>query len=212
MRVILKPAGIVIVLVVFIGLVFAVLAMKRSRGGSGLSAGSSADLEVLQNTGFEGEYLTVVPYDNKAVLSGAIASGWQDDSSWARVTVDYSAETNNPHSGTSSQKLEIRSIIRGQSDNERDVVQFNQPLKLTQGKTYRAALWVRASEETDVELSLRQKEFPYKYAAAKVEHVGRDWKEISVTGPSSVVGDTYVMLKVWKVGTLWVDDASLTSQ
>jgi hypothetical protein len=212
MRVILKPAGIVIVLAVFIGLVFAVLAMKRSRSGSGLSAGSSAALEVLQNTGFEGEYLTVVPYDNKAALSGAIASGWQDDSSWARVTVDYSAEANNPHSGTSCQKLEIRSIIRGQSDKERDVVQLNQPLKLTKGKTYRAALWVRASEETDVELSLRQKEWPYKYDAAKVEHVGSDWKEISVTGASSVVGDTYVMLKAWKAGTLWVDDASLTSQ
>lgn len=65
-----------------------------------LAAGSVIETE---NPGFEGQYREVASSSDapnaKAVIKGAIAAGWGDNSHWADVNIHYSRDTVNPHRG-----------------------------------------------------------------------------------------------------------------
>src|SRR5205814_6495589 len=115
----------------------------------------------LSNTGFEGDYTPVVIYDTKARLTGVVANGWKDDSSWAQVEVAYSKDetTGSAHGGKACQRIDIKKVDR--VTDKTSVVQFNQALLLTQGATYRGSFYLKADKPTEVEISFRQVDWPY---------------------------------------------------
>ena len=98
---------------------------------------SDAQELTLKNPGFEDAWPAVVstadttsPNDQvRPKVTGEVASGWSDNSSWADVQEAYAADTSNPHRGTSAQKLIVTRVGSG-------AVQFVQGTSFAQGKAY----------------------------------------------------------------------------
>ena len=134
----------------------------------------------------------------KAQISGIVADGWQDNTSWADVVVAYALDSNNPHGGRTSQKI---TVTRG-------FAQFVQPVSFQPARC-RVSLWVRAEPAQWVALSLRQAASPYSYYASAPIRATNQWTQMSVEGVTpSLAG--YFMVNASAPGTIWLDDAALT--
>ena len=57
----------------------------------------------IQNPGFEDPYVPVA--SSESTITGMVARGWHENSSWADVTVQYSRDTANPHGGGACKAL-----------------------------------------------------------------------------------------------------------
>ncbi|MBC8141240.1 MAG: hypothetical protein H7Y38_07340 [Armatimonadetes bacterium] len=211
MRIILKPAGIVLMLIAITIPVLLAVINRRTSGVTGTTQVASAmpapHGELAKNPGFEDGYTPVVPYSNVGKPVGQTAISWHDDSSWARVEVVYSQDTTRFHSGLSSQKIEVKKVVRGATDA--DAVQFVQNVNLTVGKTYQSAIWVCAEKPVEVEYALRQANGDYTYNGTKTVTADSEWQRISLECPIiSKDGDTYLFVRVKTPGTIWLDDAT----
>jgi hypothetical protein len=67
----------------------------------------------LANPGFESPYFAFS--GNNGQISGNIAKGWSDNSTWSDSTVQYAQEFNNPHSGASCQRMAVASVGSGEA-------------------------------------------------------------------------------------------------
>jgi hypothetical protein len=220
MRVILKPAGLLLLGGAFTVLAVSVLILSRqmkangnavlAAGASPMPAASATPGPDLVNPGFEDGFTTVVPYDNKAKLSGDVAASWKDDSSWAYIDAAYAREDAGCHSGKACQRVELRSAER--SGTTPSAVQFNQPLQLTLGRRYRGSFFLKADRPVEAEVSFRQVDWPYHYYGAKVVKVGTDWSEATAEARLTESAKVYLMVKVWTPATVWIDDASLKEE
>lgn len=105
----------------------------------------------LLNPSFEGPYLPVS--DGAAQITGVVASGWQDNSAWAGVSVQYAQETTNPHSGASCRKITLTSVPSGE-------LQLIQGFELQSGSLYTASFWVRGSAPTQAIVRIQQDSAP----------------------------------------------------
>ena len=72
---------------------------------AGLAAAQTPTPVTLVNPGFEAPYNTVNL--NGGTITGQVANGWSDNSSYDNATVQYSQETTNPHGGASCQKIVV---------------------------------------------------------------------------------------------------------
>jgi hypothetical protein len=154
----------------------------------------------LINPGFEGEYQAANPnhqtFPSGAVLSGEIAKGWTDNSSWANVEIRYSKDDTNPHGGKSCQKI---TVLRG-------FAQFGQSIQFPAG-ILDASIWIRAEKPIMVSLTLRLAPAPYTTYGSTVAMVGAKWRKMSVQGyvPQAVPG--YLLINTAGEGTIWLDDS-----
>ncbi len=154
----------------------------------------------LVNPSFEGKYQAANPnqqtFSSGAVLSGEIAKGWSDNSSWANVEIRYSKDDSNPHGGKSCQKI---TVLRG-------FAQFGQSIQFPSG-ILDASIWVRAEKPILVSLALRLAPAPYTTYGSTVAIIGTKWQKVSVQGdvPNPVSG--YLLINAAGVGTIWLDDA-----
>ena len=107
----------------------------------------------LWNGGFEPPYHQVGVHNK---VSGDVAANWADNSAYAGadVTVAYSQDTNNPHSGVSSQKISVSSVNSGS-------VQLIQILSLLPGATYTMTAWLRGDPATKMNVRLQNYHSPY---------------------------------------------------
>ena len=126
----------------------------------------------LTNPGFEAPYLPAVSTSHgisgKATVTGEIAKGWQDNSSWAPLVVHYSEATGlDAHSGEGAQQIAIESIKDGR-------LQFIQPVQMKAGEAYRGSLWLRASGFVTATLSFQRTQKPYpRHRAAADRYLAR---------------------------------------
>lgn len=112
----------------------------------------------LVNPGFEQSYSNTSIATSDARVTGQIAANWGDNSTWAPVTIHYSADSTKPHSGKFSQKIEVISGF----------AQFVQPLHFNPG-SYSAKIWMRAKNPMWVMLAVRRLGPPYpNYASQSV--------------------------------------------
>jgi uncharacterized protein (TIGR03437 family) len=157
----------------------------------------------LMNSGFEPPYASV-GVNNP--ISGNVAVAWGDNSSWGapNPTVTYSLETNNPHSGTSSQKVSVQTMPPG------DAVQLAQAVTVLPGGTYTLTAWMRGDPGMRVNLVLQNANSPYTHYAETVATLTGDWRQYSAHGPVNDTGDLLVMFQATTPGTFWVDDVAFT--
>lgn len=66
----------------------------------------------------QGEYAPV--NSTRETITGALPTGWEEDSAWADVDVNYRPQSNNPYSGERSLRVEVGNVLNG-------VVQFRVP-------------------------------------------------------------------------------------
>ncbi|MBC8139563.1 MAG: hypothetical protein H8F28_27095 [Fibrella sp.] len=216
MRVILKPVGVICVVTAFLLLTW--LAVRQSskgkdEGGATIAAKTVGADKIaptpgaaILNGGFEDKYAPAVPFSAEGKVTGLIAEPWADDSSWAPVTVNYSQDSERPHAGKSCQKVEVSDVAAGKDAR----VQFVQEINLPVNQLHRVSCWIRADRTTEIDIALRQKLWPYTYYGVNKVTIGNNWKKIEVSGTPSIGGTTFVMLKISKPVTFWVDDAQVT--
>ena len=153
----------------------------------------------LSNSGFEPPFASV---GQNNPVSGSIAAGWTDNSSWADVTVSYSEDTDHPHGGVSSQKVSVQAVRSG-------AVQLVQPMSVIPGRTYTMTVWLRGQSNMNVNLILQQDNQPYTYYAQTPVQLTGGWRRFSTSGQ---VNDRQVLLMIQATspGTFSVDDVSFT--
>jgi hypothetical protein len=155
---------------------------------------------ILSNPGFEPPFVSV-GQDNP--ISGNVAIGWNDNSSWADVTVTYSQDTDNPHGGTAAQMVDVLGVTSG-------AVQLVQPITVIPGATYTFAVWLRGQPGMTVNLILQNQNAPYNYYASTPAPLSADWQQFSATGQINDTGSVLLMVQATAPGTFSVDDASFT--
>ena len=167
---------------------------------------SVAGLVETVNPGFEGDYKPVASQSDapnqKAVIKGAVAEGWNDNSNWADVDVEYSRDTNNPHRGQTAQKIVVKRVTGG-------AVQFVQQAPLKKGRVHVWKLWMRGRPGTSVSLSIRQAGAPYAEYANQTASLAAEWQEFRVFGviPEDTAG--FLMVRATSPMTFWIDDSTL---
>ena len=153
---------------------------------------------ILTNNDFESAF-NVDP--NCSHIKGKIAEGWSDNTCWdTNADISYAQDANNPHSGSSSQRIE----------NRGGLVQLIQALDLTTSETYTASLWMRSNSTMNVTLMLRQAASPYTTYSEKSLQLTPQWQQISLTS-DTVDANSYFMVRSEEQGTFWIDDAALSS-
>ena len=158
----------------------------------------------LLNSGFEPPYVSA-GVNNP--ISGNTAVNWYDNSSWGvpNPTVTYSEDTDNPHSGTSSQKVSVQTVPPN------TLVQLVQSLTVIPGQTYTFSAWLRGDAGMKVNLVLQDNNTPYNYYANTQVTLTGVWQQF--TTPAATVNDTgslLLMFQAPQAGTFWVDDVQFT--
>ncbi len=160
-------------------------------------------LEMLTNPGFELPFEPLPSLPDCPNISGEIAQPWFDNSCWEGnepAHVDYAEDTENPHSGVSSQRIEVQGGI----------MQIGQSVPLQAGKLYTSTIWMRAQGPMSVTILLRKSDFPYTYYTQETVAVSNQWQQYGVSG-LSITTEGIFMILTESPGTLWLDDAGLTA-
>ncbi len=159
----------------------------------------------LWNPGFEPPF-GIVGVNNP--ISGQIAANWHHNISNAGAGGEravFSEDKTNPHSGTSSQKIESRAGTSGTS------TALIEDVALIPGATYTLSAWFRGDPTASVSLGLLQVNPSRTYAQTPVR-LTANWQQVSVSG-QVLAGDTgpsRIQITISSSGTVWVDDVSLT--
>jgi hypothetical protein len=164
-------------------------------------AAHAATPVALVNPGMEPPY-NAVNLDDGAI-SGSIAYGWSDNSGWASATVQYSEDTNNPHSGSASQKVVVTSVGTGR-------VQFIQQFGLLADNVYTASVWLRGDPGLQASLVIQQANSPYATYIQNSFALTGDWQQLTASGYITTTEDAYLMVAIPAPGTLWADDFALS--
>jgi hypothetical protein len=204
MRFVIKPAGMIAVAAALAGLGYLAFGPMSDKGKTTRADAApapvyinNADLELAYN-----EYKRASDSKSKARISGKIAESWFDNSDWANLDIRYAQEAKNVQQGASCQRIEIGAIRDGH-------MQFAQTVAVTAGVLYQARVWVRASEATDVELTLRQTDGDYRTYATGRLRVSKEWRPVEVMGTPEK-DQIYLMLVAKQPNvTLWMDDAAM---
>ncbi len=159
---------------------------------------------MVANGGFEGPYQEVNIGDGRTTqITGRIAEGWKDNSSWAQVVVEYGEGSFGPHSGSRCQRITIRRMASG-------AVQLTQAaVALEEGQAYRARVFARSPDAVPLRLQIRQPGAPYREYAGMTFRPGAEWTACELTFTSPVDGPALFMLIPGDLGTVDIDDALL---
>ena len=160
---------------------------------------TTATSVALINPEFESPYATVS--GNNGQISGYIANGWSDNSTWSNSSVQYSQEFNNPHSGASCQKMAVSSVGSGEA-------QFEQAMPVVAGSLYTASAWMRGNTGTQVVLRIMDANPPYESYLDTYVALTSDWQQVTIHGYIVVSTAASFMIALSAPGTVWIDDAS----
>lgn len=101
----------------------------------------------------QGEYLEV--NSSKESITGALPVGWEEDSAWADVAVNYRPQFNNPHAGDRALRIDVGRVSNG-------VAQFRVPnVAVMPSHMIRMRIPLRSEDSRSVTLTLRKRTPPY---------------------------------------------------
>ncbi len=152
------------------------------------------------NPSFEGPYNAVA--STESTITGVVANGWIDNSSWANVNVDYEQETSDPHSGASCQKIIVSEVKSGQ-------VQLYQGVPVTAGYLYRPGIWLRGTAGVTVHLILQMAVSPYTTLEDDPVVLTSNWAWASLPVHITQTQRAAFIIGAPQPVTFWVDDAAL---
>ncbi len=187
-------------------LVILVMMLSCCLAVSSASAAIAADGSALANADFEGAF-TPAPNAGKpnasgSRITGAIGEGWDDNSSWADVDIDYSSEKTDPHGGKAAQRVHVTRFASGG-------VQFIHPVRFKAGVGVRFSVWLRGRPGQSVGLMLRQADAPWTTYASASASLSPEWREFSVRGVPQKDEAGFLMIRAGEPMSFDVDDAKL---
>lgn len=138
--------------------------------------------------------------------SKGVASGWEDNSSWAPVEVRYSKESPGADGKGSCQKIEVASFKGG-------AVQFVAPLAEPIDRFRKVTVSVQLKGEiaSTVEVQIRKRGHPYTTYISKSFAPTKEWQTCSYTEiiPDSAP-DMVVIIRLTGVGSVLVDNLKIS--
>ena len=168
-----------------------------------LAISACAHAQEPQNFGFEETYNQVAPtgatQNQGAKIGGVVAQNWEDNSAWAAVGVNYARETQNPHRGTTCQRIEVTRVDSGAQ-------QFVQPVKLQKDHSYVFSVWLRGTPGKIVAVWLRKQGYPYTTYGQATAVLTPEWQQFRVVASASEDADAFLMLRSAEPMTYFVDD------
>ncbi len=115
----------------------------------------------------QGEYQPI--HSKRNTIQGEMPRGWREDSSWADVSVQYSAQTLNPHEGDRSLRIEVEQIRSGR-------VQWKlAPIQVSPDRIWRIRVPIRSEQNRSVTLSLRKQGPPYTEYWSQTLQASPEW-------------------------------------
>ncbi len=164
---------------------------------------SALPASALENPQFDGTYTDVQA--SRISITGTVAPGWIDNSSWADVTVHYAKRTTDTHTpGSACQLVTLTSIRSGEW-------QFMQEFQATADTKYEPGLWLKGTRGVRVWLSLRQTGDTFKtYQDVPADLTGA-WQFISVPAHITRNEKLAYMLHADRPATFCIDDAALVA-
>lgn len=169
---------------------------------AGAAEAARADAPVgLTNPGMEEPYGAV--NSSGGAISGHLANGWVENSSWANAAVQYSEENTNPHGGSACQKVVVTSVGTGRA-------QFYQRFQLQTGNIYTASVWLRGDPGLQASLVIQQGGSPYATYIQSSLALTADWQQVTAIGYIDSSEPAYLMVAISAPGTLWADDFALS--
>jgi len=155
----------------------------------------------LTNPGFEGQAQTLADCPN---IKGTVAPGWNDNTCWdtTKPRIRYALDTELPHSGASSQRIQLR---RG------SLAQFGQFLSqpAALGQQYTISAWLRSKRPTFVSLVLREQGAPYRTFGSKLVQLTPSWTRYDFDGFADGAEVALLIVTNQRRGTFWVDDVAI---
>lgn len=166
-------------------------------------ATAQADPVPLTNPSFEEPYHPITVNPNCPNISGTVADGWEENACWygTEATAVYAQETAVFHTGLASQRVQF-------TGGWWQLVQW---LPLEAGHRYTASVWLRSTAPMQLTLELRRADEPYTSYASKLITVTPDWTQHTVSGLTETTSGAFVLYGT-DPGTLWIDDAALTTE
>ncbi|HEY3331045.1 MAG TPA: carbohydrate binding domain-containing protein [Capsulimonadaceae bacterium] len=164
---------------------------------------ADAPAEMVTNPGFEGPYTPLAPTRGKGSITGAVANGWNDNSSWADVDIEYAEVKSGVHGGSSAQSVTVKQVRSGGA-------QMQQFVPLVANHIYIFTMWVKGQSGAQAGMALRQAGPPYKTYGQKTVTCDGEWHKLTVQAlPGDTTKDS-IMIYPPIGSTLLIDDASLT--
>ncbi len=136
-------------------------------------------------------------------FSGGLAVGWENNS-WGDAVVSFSADSDLPHTGRTSQRIRCERVTQG-------AAQIRQPgIAVRAGQPYTLTLWLRGTVETPITLGLRQNDAPYQRYLIQNVRVTPEWRRYVVAGVADGEDPNAGLYLAFKSpGDLSIDDVEL---
>ena len=171
-------------------------------GCHALAFGQYAPL--LKNPGFEEAFVPRPPGNatDKGQALGEVAQGWQDESTWAGVTVTYARHEAQPHSGRFAQEINVTRVDNG-------FAQFAQSISFKKGAGLRATVWLRGVPGQSVAVMFRNGAPSWKTIAKKNVNLTAEWQAVRLIGVPDQDYAGSLMLQTSQPAHFYVDDVQL---
>jgi hypothetical protein len=150
----------------------------------------------------QGEFLPI--NSSRETITGSLPEGWEEDSSWADVTVNYRAQMLNPFTGDRSLRAEIREVRQG-------VVQFRVPgVRVQPSHLIRMRIPVRSEDNLTATVALRKRGEPWTLYWESTLPARPEWGVVELLASVREVDpEAVLMFSSHNPGTLEIGDFEL---
>lgn len=157
----------------------------------------------LRNGRFQSPAMTVGTSPDP--IRGTIAHGWEDNSAWADVDIDYHPDSTRVPTGGAAQAVEIKAVRSGRQ-------QLMQRIAVLPGQDYVLTASLRGTPGLPVEMFIQNSEAPYNtIAARRIADLGPGWRTYSLRGGAGEKGLINLTFAADTPGTYAVADVHLTT-
>ncbi|MDR3710697.1 MAG: hypothetical protein P4L33_20550 [Capsulimonadaceae bacterium] len=164
---------------------------------------SAAPIELLANPSFENPYAPLPAAIGKAQITGSVPKGWEDNSGWGDVTIQYAEVRSDVHAGASALSIDVKGVRAGRA-------QFGQVVSALAGHTYAMSVWLKGQTGAVATLALRLGDKPYTTYGERAVTLSGQWQQLKLTTVAQSSLPCYFMIYPPVGSALLVDNASDT--
>ena len=169
--------------------------MNPAANAQPLNAALNTGENLIKNGGFE-------------IPENADGYAWKPNN-WAKNEAEIATDTDNPHSGTRSQRM---TLIKATNADNIQLVYPGRDLKA--GETYTVSFWARGADNSrPIDVSFNQMVAPWKVHSLAQAPYTSTWTQHSFNlkiAPDALMDETSLMFTLRQETSVWIDDVSVS--
>jgi hypothetical protein len=131
-------------------------------------------------------------------IHGWLPKGWEDNSSWAKVSAVYSMLTDAPVKETGAVRIEVKR----RDAHHVQMRPSNGPHEFKKGTTYSITGWLRSPQPFKINVGFREDDLPREYFARDDIETGPEWARFEFDWTPDEDRKAWVMFVVHEPGTV----------